>query len=134
MQDFRIAVKAFIVKDGKALLIKRRSNDVHKPGEWDIPGGRLDSGEDPRVGVKREALEEVGLEIDIQLPIDIHHFTRDDGQQITMIIFLCQLDSGSIELSEEHSEFSWISVHTNLDAFPAWLHSVVQNYRTYIAR
>jgi len=30
----------------------------HKPGTWDIPGGRLELGEDPFLGLKRETHEE----------------------------------------------------------------------------
>jgi mutator protein MutT len=120
MDNFRNAVKAFIVKNGEVLLIRRRSNDVHKPGEWDIPGGRLGLGEDPIAGLKREVQEEVGINVDIEMPIDIHHFTRDDGQKITMIIFWCIPLSTDIVLSEEHQEHKWISLE-NIDEFPQWM-------------
>jgi mutator protein MutT len=74
MENFAIAVKAFIVNaEGKVLLIKRRPNDVHFPAVWEIPGGRLEQGEDPFLGVKRESMEEVGLDIDIKNPLKIHH-------------------------------------------------------------
>lgn len=79
--NFRIAVKAFIVKDQKALLIKRRPDDVHNPGKWDIPGGRLEPGENPLDGIKRECKEEVGFDIEVAMPLDIQNFTRDDGQK-----------------------------------------------------
>ena len=85
--DFRIAVKAFIVQDDKLLLIQRPNKAVHKPGIWDIPGGRLEPGESPYLGLKREAKEEIDSEIEILIPLDVHHFVRDDGQQITMLIF-----------------------------------------------
>lgn len=130
--NFRIAVKAFIVKDNKILVIKRRSNDVHKPNEWDIPGGRLDLGEDPNEGVKRETLEEVKLHIEPLIPLHVQHFTRDDGQLITMIIFLCKADSHDLELSPEHQEHNWVALTDPVDNFPGWLHPVVKNYRTYI--
>jgi len=43
MNNFRIAVKSFIVNEkNELLLIKRRDDDVHKPGAWEIPGGRLE--------------------------------------------------------------------------------------------
>lgn len=127
--NFRIAVKAFIVNEGKLLLIKRRSNDVHKPGVWDIPGGRLEMGEDPRLGVKREAIEEVGLEIEPLLPIAINHFTRDDGQLITMIIFLCEPSTATIVLSEEHQEYEWQNLEETL---PDWLQPIAETYGKYI--
>tara|TARA_Y100000310_G_scaffold345791_1_gene469999 strand:- start:9429 stop:9824 length:396 start_codon:yes stop_codon:yes gene_type:complete len=126
-EDFRIAVKSFIVDNGSVLLLKRRSNDSHKPGVWDIPGGRLDFGEDPFSGLKREALEETGMDIDITMPLDVHHFTRDDGQKITMLIFLCK-GIGDIKLSEEHTDFKWHSLDEKGE-IPDWLYPVVDNYK-----
>jgi len=118
MEPFAIAVKAFIVHDEKILTIRRRSNDPHKPGVWDIPGGRLDPGEDTFAGLLREAREEVGLSIKIEFPLRVHSFTRDDGQQITMIVFLCTTENPKVTLSEEHSDARWMppeSVKTLLD-------------------
>jgi len=109
--NFSIAVKSFIVdKSNKILLIKRRDNDVHSPGAWEIPGGRLSVGEDPFEGLKRETREETGIGIDIVVPLNIHHFTRDDRQEITMIVFLCKPLSNMIKLSEEHTDHGWYGI------------------------
>jgi 8-oxo-dGTP diphosphatase len=112
MDNFRIAVKSFILNDkNEVLLIKRRDKDVHKPGAWEIPGGRLEIGENPFDGLKRETKEEVGLDIEIKNPIKVNHFVRDDGQKITMLVFLCRPLSDNIVLSEEHTEFVWLSLN-----------------------
>src|SRR3989344_5292292 len=126
--NFANAAKAFIVKDRKLLFLKRRANDVHRPGEWDIPGGRLNPGESPFLGLQRETREETGLEIEIQAPLDVHYFTRDDGQKITLIIFLCKLSGGEIKLSEEHTEYKWVDLENPKDDFPNWLHKVIDRY------
>lgn len=42
---------------GELLFGKRRDS-----GNWTLPGGHLDDGEDPRAGAERELLEETGLE------------------------------------------------------------------------
>jgi 8-oxo-dGTP diphosphatase len=126
MMPFAIAVKAFIVEDGKALLLRRRGTDVHKPNEWDIPGGRLQPAENPFEGLAREVAEETGLQIKIQRPLHVQHFTRDDGQVITMIIFLCRKTAGKVQLSAEHEEYSWRDIDDR-SAFPAWLAPVLQN-------
>jgi 8-oxo-dGTP diphosphatase len=63
------------------LIIKRRSDDPHYAGKWDIPAGRLKIGENPVDGLKRETKEEVNLDIDILLPIITYQFTRDDDQK-----------------------------------------------------
>lgn len=45
--------------DGFAFLIKR-SKTVSHPGEWDLPGGRVEPGESPVQAAFREAAEEAG--------------------------------------------------------------------------
>ncbi len=129
--DFRLAVKALIVREGEVLLIQRRKNDAHKPGEWDIPGGRLEVGEDPMKGLKREISEEVGLTIEPILPVDVHHFTRDDGQVITMIIFLCKAVTHEITLSPEREQFEWKSLKEPTHTFPTWLIPTMEKLRHY---
>ncbi len=128
MTNFRIAVKSFIVNnENKLLLLKRRSNDVHKPGQWDIPGGRLELGEDPFLGLKRETKEETNLDIDIVSPLHVQHFTRDDGQKITMLIFLCKPSHNNLKLSEEHTEHSWVNLNQK-ELIPSWLNEPCKNF------
>ena len=129
--NFRNAAKAFIVKEGKLLLLKRRVNDVHKPGQWDIPGGRLELGEDPFEGLKRETREESGLEIEIIMPIDVRFFQRDDNQKIQLTIFVCKTFSEIIKLSVEHTEYKWLDLESPLTDFPEWFHPTINRYRQF---
>jgi mutator protein MutT len=131
MENFRVAVESFIVKDRKALVIKRRPDDVHMPSKWDVPGGRLEIGENPLEGMKREAKEEIGINIDIIMPVDIQHFTREDGQVITMILFLCKPLPGDIKLSEEHTEYKWLDMSISRNEFPDWLDPVIDRIYKY---
>ena len=64
--------------------------------------------------MKRETKEEVSLDIEIQNPLKVKTFTRDDGQNITMITFLCKPLSNSIVLSEEHTEFIWLPLNESI--------------------
>lgn len=125
------AAKAVIVHDGRCLLIRRRPNDVHRPAEWDIPGGRLARGEDPFTGLQRETREETGLDVEVEFPLDVHHFTRQDGQVITMMIFACRPTTTDVVLSEEHTEYRWISVDADPSEFPEWMRSMVTRYRQW---
>ncbi len=131
MLNHCIAAKGFIINQtGELLCIKRRPNDVQTPDSWDIPGGRLNEGESPFTGLWRECKEEVGLDIDVTNPLGIHHFTRQDGQLITMISFLCHPTNKEqqVVLSEEHTEHKWLTpkearkiiheaFHKEIDAF-----------------
>lgn len=54
---YRVAAKAIIRnKEGGILLVKERTDS------WSIPGGGLDHGEDLHGAVRREVLEELGVE------------------------------------------------------------------------
>jgi len=111
MTNFRVSVKSFIIdENNKLLILKRDPNDVHKPSAWELPGGRLDLGEDPAEGIRRETKEETGLDVQVLNPLSIKHFTREDGQVITMIIFLCKPFSKSVILSKEHTEYDWMEI------------------------
>jgi 8-oxo-dGTP diphosphatase len=48
-------------KQGKILLLQRSSKDVFEPGKWELPGGKLEQGQDTTHALEREVLEEAGI-------------------------------------------------------------------------
>ncbi|MCX7272706.1 MAG: CoA pyrophosphatase [Burkholderiales bacterium] len=51
--------------EGAALILTRRSSKLRShPGQWALPGGRIDPGETPQQTALREMREEVGLDLD----------------------------------------------------------------------
>lgn len=132
MRPFANAAEAFIVHDGRVLLMRRRADDIHRPGEWDTPGGRLADGENPFTGVQREVREEVGLEVDVGQVIDVHYFTRQDGQVITMMIFSCTPKTLDVRLSDEHVEYRWVPLAEAGALVPDWLPPIVEKYQRWI--
>jgi len=121
----RLAVKAFIVKEGNLLLVKRSDDEVHQPGIWEPPGGRLTLGEDPIRGLKREVLEETGLEIEVLHPFNVRHFVREDGQTVTLMIFLAKASEGEVTISSEHSAFEWVGLENCKEKIANWFHPEV---------
>lgn len=109
MREVYVAVKALIIRDGKILIIKRSSKeDVYK-NEWDLPGGKLEFGEHPIDGLKREVKEETGLEIEVIKPISVWTFFKNDGKtQVIGITFLAKPISDEIKLSKEHVDSKWV--------------------------
>jgi 8-oxo-dGTP diphosphatase len=45
------------------VLVAQRPDGKHMAGEWEFPGGKLEPGEDPFEGLKRELHEELGVEV-----------------------------------------------------------------------
>src|SRR5579859_3599473 len=54
---FPVSVKGVAVQDGKVLLLENERN------EWELPGGKLELGEDPPGCVVREIIEETGWQV-----------------------------------------------------------------------
>lgn len=103
-----IAVKAIIRKDGKILVVKRAENDGHRAGTWETVGGGMDENETPHEALKREIMEECGLDVEIIEPLNVFSFNKDDGEFKVGITFVCDWVGGEVALSEEHSEHEWI--------------------------
>ena len=57
----RIGAYALCVEQGRILLTRIAPGSWSGVGEWTLPGGGLDFGEDPRDGALRELTEETGL-------------------------------------------------------------------------
>ncbi len=111
---FGIATKALIMKENKILFIYKTDKEAEggrAPNfKRDHPGGRLEFGETPICALKREVMEEVGLNIEVICPVNTWTFSRDRFQLVG-IDFLCEYISGEIVLSEEHESFEWMDIN-----------------------
>lgn len=106
----RVAVKAFIVRNNAVLVLKRSDADIQSPGIWELPGGRIETGESILEGLQRETLEETALEIKVEEPLSVRRFRRVDGSWIDMTIFICTPKSRTIKLSREHDAYRWLDI------------------------
>jgi 8-oxo-dGTP pyrophosphatase MutT (NUDIX family) len=100
----RIAA-AVLVRDGRVLLGHRHPLRKNYPDCWDIVGGHIEPGESPSDAVRRECLEELGIDIDDPQPIPM---TVSDGY-IEMHAFVVTRWSGHPENTapDEHDELRW---------------------------
>jgi 8-oxo-dGTP diphosphatase len=125
-----VAGKAVIRKGGQFLLIQRSLRSHFDPGLWELPGGKIDHGEDLVEAVAREVREEVGIEIKIGRPFKTWHFFKDPFW-VTGVTFLCDYVSGEVRLSSEHAAFVWTDAK-GYGAFPLST-TVEDQIRAYVA-
>ena len=102
-----VAGKAVIRRNGRILLLQRSQNSGFDPGRWELPGGKIDYGEDLTEALIREVSEEVGIVIRVGRPFKTWHFIKEPFW-VTGITFECDYISGDIVLSPEHDAHSWI--------------------------
>ena len=103
--------KAFIINDEGEILIVKRDKEIIYVNKWDVPGGKLDNEETLFEALNREIKEEVGLKLErIICTLSSSKFKGKLGDDLIIYrnIYLCSA-SGEIELSQEHSEYKWVT-------------------------
>lgn len=104
----KVGVNGVIFSEDRKMLLERRADD----GTWGIIGGWCEAGESPQESLKREFLEETGLNVKVIELIDI--FTRrpgDFGQPHTSYhpLFICEILDGSLQTSFESLEIKFLN-------------------------
>lgn len=133
---FRASGILFYRKSDHKVCLFRRSH-VMQSGTWGIPGGKIDSGEDPKEAALREVGEEVGGLPSGYLSNKTHIFQtslstedyvsgdRDNPDEnryarerevfkYTTFLYIVEDNEWSPELNYEHSAFDWFT----LEALP----------------
>jgi 8-oxo-dGTP diphosphatase len=107
-----VGVGAVVVRDGKALIVKR----AHEPrkGEWSLPGGLLELGESLQDAAQREIKEETGLDVVVGPIIEtFDRVHRDDAGKIryhfVIVDFVCWSDSGDAIPASDAEGCAWVS-------------------------
>jgi 8-oxo-dGTP pyrophosphatase MutT (NUDIX family) len=98
------SVGGVVFDEQRRVLLQQASDD----GEWYVPGGAIDPGEEPADAIVREMLEETGLNIE---PVRIlgvaksPNITYPNGHQVqyVAITFLCRIVGGTLKISDDES-------------------------------
>jgi len=112
------AMKAVILHEDKILILE---HDYDGKILLDVPGGKIEYGENPIETLRREVKEETTLEIKIIEPLGIWWFFRQkDNAQIICFTYLCKTDTNKVDISknpanETINSFKWVSKQEFLD-------------------
>jgi ADP-ribose pyrophosphatase YjhB (NUDIX family) len=99
------------IRDGHILLLQRKKSP--ETGAWGIPGGKIDFLETAEQAIRREALEETGLEAgDIKLLGLSEQLFHDEKQHWFGVLFQAESFSGEMQLLEpdKHGGIDWFSL------------------------
>jgi len=84
-----------LIEEGRVLLTQRKAG-AHLSGLWELPGGKVEVGEDPRAALVRELREELGIEVTVGAPIEVTYW-RYPQKDVLLLFFSCQRTNGSPE-------------------------------------
>jgi 8-oxo-dGTP pyrophosphatase MutT (NUDIX family) len=98
VRAFPVSVKGVAVQAGRVLLLKNERD------EWELPGGKLELGEDPRACVAREIGEETGWRVVTGPILDCWQYHIGEGQDVVIVTYGCHVASDAPPVvSSEHS-------------------------------
>ncbi len=81
-----IVAAGIVIEHGKVLL-SRRKKGTHLAGLWEFPGGKAEAGEDPRVALRRELEEELGITARIGEIVEVTFHRYDDADKAVLLLF-----------------------------------------------
>lgn len=110
IQRFEVSLKAFIVDSGRALFVREADT-----GFWELPGGRIDVGEEWQAHASvlaREIREELGADLQVSLGTEAVTWTRQrpsDGVFQFIVARVGRPIAGAPALSDEHDALQWLT-------------------------
>ncbi len=109
--ELQVGVKILLKnKESKFLLLQRNPAKYPEVGaKWDIVGGRINPGLPLLENLKREVMEEAGLEIIGEPKLIIAQDILKTDKHVVRLTYVGEA-VGEVKLSEEHSEFRWLSI------------------------
>ena len=85
VQTFPVSVKGVAVRDGRVLLLE------NERAEWELPGGKLELGEDPPECVVREIAEETGWQVTAGPVLDCWQYHIREGRDVVIVTYGCDV-------------------------------------------
>ncbi len=94
-------------EDGKVLITQRRPT-AFMPLKWEFPGGKVEPGETDQQALKRELMEELGIEVEVgpRFMGESYHYPEFE---LDFQVYRCELLSGKIQKLEVY-QFKWVSI------------------------
>jgi 8-oxo-dGTP pyrophosphatase MutT (NUDIX family) len=94
---FPVSIKGVVFVGDRVVLLKNERD------EWELPGGRLEAGEDPAACVAREIREELAIAVTVEALLDCWLYEVLPGQEVVIVTYGCRADDAAApQLSAEH--------------------------------
>ncbi|WP_236023118.1 (deoxy)nucleoside triphosphate pyrophosphohydrolase [Dictyobacter formicarum] len=105
--SMKTVTAAILMLNGKILIARRKKGDApeHK---WEFPGGKIEPGETPEQCLKREMMEEFGVEVEVK-DFFCSAIYRYQHIEIELLAYHTVYLEGEFQLNA-HAEIKWITL------------------------
>jgi ADP-ribose pyrophosphatase YjhB (NUDIX family) len=105
-----VGVGGVVIHRNRVLLIRRAREPLK--GEWSIPGGLVELGEDLAAGVRRELKEETGLDVEPREVIAAFDRIFREGRRVkyhyVIVDYVCRLKGGRLRPASDVVDARWV--------------------------
>jgi len=104
-------VGALIFDDSKILIVERAGEPLK--GYWSLPGGLVEVGEHVEDALRREVLEETGLEIKLLYRFDLFERIMHDAEgrpeyHYVLVDYVAEVCGGAPRAGDDVSRLAWV--------------------------
>ncbi|MGI1659493.1 MAG: 8-oxo-dGTP diphosphatase MutT [Desulfitobacterium sp.] len=103
---------AIIFRDNQVFIARRAPGEKHAGG-WEFPGGKVEVGESPEECLRRELLEEFGVEVEVKEFVMESIYTYTQGS-IRLLAYMVNILNGEPQL-RVHDCYEWVNTGELLD-------------------
>ena len=125
-----VAVHLFLVRDGRVLLL-RRANTGYEDGNYSVPAGHLDGGEEVIAAATREAGEEIGITLapSAVAVVGVMH-RRSNDERIDFFVAASEWTGEIINAEPQKcDDLSWYPLDALPDNTIPYVRRALANYR-----
>lgn len=83
-----------LIEHDDRYVVTRRHPHQHLGGAWELPGGKVEPGESPEAALQREAMEELGVAIDVVRPLTFSWYRYPD-RTLLLLFYLARTRPGA---------------------------------------
>jgi len=109
----QVGVKSLLINSQGQILLLRKNPSHYKGATdyWDIPGGRIETGTDLLINLKREVKEETGISRVTVLRLLAAQDIIRPTFHVARLTYLSRVTSDKVKLNgEEHTDHKWVTL------------------------
>lgn len=103
---FPVVVTGLVTNKGQILVAEKEEVENHPmSGQWHLPGGHLEKGDELEQKVMQKIDQKTDLEVDVHQLIDVYY---DEVGDILRAVYHCESKNRDTELKSNINEVKWI--------------------------